>query len=180
MCDANFGEDGTQIPTVGHEPSTMTPSLANEGTSGIDIPIGEIEATSHFDAAQEIEYRYLTFESHIPVIPVLPPDTKADLPPCPDLRKYDDPFTWSLRRKNLLTYLACSVNVTAAYSAGSYSSPAFVLTKKWGVSDVAYNVGITIFTLGFGVAPMVLAPFSEINGRRPVFIATGLLFVSRL
>lgn len=31
--------------------------------------------------------------------------------------------------------------------------------------------------LGFAVAPMVLAPFSEINGRRPVFIASGILFV---
>lgn len=30
---------------------------------------------------------------------------------------------------------------------------------------------------GFAVAPMVLAPFSEINGRRPVFIASGILFV---
>ena len=27
------------------------------------------------------------------------------------------------------------------------------------------------------MAPMVLAPFSEINGRRPVFIASGILFV---
>lgn len=31
--------------------------------------------------------------------------------------------------------------------------------------------------LGFAVAPMVLAPFSEINGRRPVFLASGILFV---
>ena len=36
---------------------------------------------------------------------------------------------------------------------------------------------ITVFTSGFAIAPMVLAPFSELNGRRPVFIATGLLFV---
>jgi MFS family permease len=31
--------------------------------------------------------------------------------------------------------------------------------------------------LGFAIAPMILAPLSEINGRRPVFIASGILFV---
>lgn len=127
--------------------------------------------------SEDIEYRYLTFQSDIPFTPVTPPNFKGTLPPCPNLRNYDDPFSWSLTRKRLMTYLSCSVNITAAYSAGSYASPTDILTQKWGISDVAYKVGITLFTAGFGVAPMVLAPFSEINGRRPVFIATGLLFV---
>jgi multidrug resistance protein len=51
------------------------------------------------------------------------------------------------------------------------------MTAEWGISSVAALVGITTFTTGFAIAPMVLAPFSEINGRRPVFIASGLLFV---
>jgi MFS family permease len=127
--------------------------------------------------ADDIEYRYLTFETDVPVTPVLPPDSKAELPPCPNLKDYDNPLTWSLTRKKLMTYLSCSVNIAAAYSAGSYASPTVQLTEKWGISAVAYKVGITIFTVGFGVAPMILAPFSEINGRRPVFVATGLLFV---
>lgn len=125
-----------------------------------------------------VEYRYLTFDTDIPITPVLPRTLqRADLPPCPKLKDYDDPFTWSLTRKNLLTYLSCSVNIAAAYSAGSYASPAEELMRLWNVSNVVYNLGITIFTFGFGVAPMVLAPFSEINGRRPVFIVTGILFV---
>lgn len=51
------------------------------------------------------------------------------------------------------------------------------MRTHWNVSTVAMLCGITTFTTGFGIAPMVLAPFSEINGRRPVFIATGVLFV---
>jgi len=51
------------------------------------------------------------------------------------------------------------------------------MSREWHVSNVAILVGICTFTAGFAVAPMVLAPFSEINGRRPVFIVTGLLFV---
>lgn len=127
--------------------------------------------------SQDIQYRYLTFESDIPLNPILPQNVSGEIPPCPNLTDYDNPFAWSLTRKKFMTYLSCSVNITAAFAAGSYASPAYKLTEKWGVSNVAYNVGITVFTLGFGVAPMVLAPFSEINGRRPVFIATGILFV---
>lgn len=51
------------------------------------------------------------------------------------------------------------------------------MQELWGVSEVTINLGITMFTSGFAIAPMILAPFSEINGRRPVFIATGALFV---
>lgn len=139
------------------------------------VPISEQAPTTSIH--NDVEYRYLTFDSDIPLIPILPPGSKVDLPSCPNLKKYDDPFTWSLTRKKLLTYLSCSVNITAAYSAGAYASPTFQLTKKWGISAVAYKTGITTFTAGFAVAPMILAPFSEINGRRPIFIATGMLFV---
>lgn len=37
--------------------------------------------------------------------------------------------------------------------------------------------GITTFCVGFALAPMVLAPFSEINGRYPVFSISGVVFV---
>ena len=124
-----------------------------------------------------IVHHYLTFQSDIPTVPSASKEIAADLPPMPNLRDYDNPLEWSKSRKKFMTVLSCSVNITAAYSAGSYASPADVLTQKWGVSRVVFNLGITIFTIGFGIAPMVLAPFSEINGRRPVFIATGLLFV---
>ena len=125
----------------------------------------------------EIEWLYLAFDTPIPTNPVLPPSCKTELPPCPDLNKYINPFDWSLNRKRLVTYLACLVNIIAAWASGAYASPEAQLTQKWHVSHVVYNTGITIFTAGFGIAPMILAPLSEINGRRPVFIASGLLFV---
>lgn len=47
---------------------------------------------------------------------------------------------------------------------------------KWNVGRVVYNLGITLFTLGFGIGPMVLASLSEIEGRRPIFVASGVVF----
>lgn len=127
--------------------------------------------------ASEIEYIYLDWSTEHATRPVFPGGVLHEYPPCPDLKKYDNPFTWPKARKNAMTWVSCATNMTAAYAAGSYASPEAQLTAKWHISRVVYNVGITIFTVGFGIAPMVLAPFSEVNGRRPVFISTGLLFV---
>jgi multidrug resistance protein len=157
--------------------------LAEDGALEVVAPTRETsesrssdETRSSLEASDGIEYRYLTFESDIPLHPVLPQGLTTELPSCPNLKDYENPLTWSLTRKKLMTYLSCSVNALAAYSSGAYASPTFQLTEKWNISPVAYKVGITVFTAGFGIAPMLLAPFSEINGRRPVFVATGLLF----
>ncbi|KOS23327.1 putative drug/proton antiporter [Escovopsis weberi] len=38
-------------------------------------------------------------------------------------------------------------------------------------------IGITSYCIGFAVTPMLLAPLSEIRGRRPVFVIAGAFFV---
>lgn len=128
-----------------------------------------------------IVYHYLTFETSLPspcLSRSLPPEDNLSPPDPPDLQKYASPFTWSESRKRIITWLSCAVTVTCAYSAGSYAPASEQLSEYWGVSQVATYVGITTFTTGFAIAPMVLAPFSEINGRYPVFVATGALFVA--
>ena len=127
---------------------------------------------------EPIVYHYLTFETELPSPNSLgaSQDTSA-APAPPDLRNYVSPFTWSKNRKNFMTWLSCAVTAVTAYTAGSYSPASQQMSEYWHVSQVATYVGITTFTTGFAVAPMFLAPFSELNGRRPVFIATGILFV---
>lgn len=51
------------------------------------------------------------------------------------------------------------------------------MKEEWHISEVVGLIGVTLFACGFGIAPMFLAPFSEINGRRPVFMVTGVLWV---
>lgn len=126
-----------------------------------------------------IVYHYLTFETELPS-PSLSSASQPDAVPAPEppnLQHLVSPFTWSKSRKILVIWLSSAVTACTAYSAGAYSSPSAQMSEYWGVSQEAIYVGITTFTVGFAVAPMVLAPFSEINGRRPVFIWTGILFV---
>lgn len=128
----------------------------------------------------DVEYRYLTFSTELPPPSFArsAPDDAAQTPPPepPDLRPYISPFLWSEGRKTLLTIIACLGTVLSAAAAGSYSPPQALLSVEWGVSRVVYNIGLTIYCIGFAIAPMALAPFSEINGRRPMFLASGLLF----
>ena len=123
-----------------------------------------------------IDYVYLTHETVLPVLPSFPEKNERSLDP-PDLRPYESPFNWPESRKTFTTCLSCIVTVVTAYTAGAYSPPSQQMSEYWDVGHVAILVGITTFTTGFAVAPMVLAPFSELNGRRPVFIGTGILFV---
>ncbi|KAL4986130.1 major facilitator superfamily domain-containing protein [Aspergillus falconensis] len=125
-----------------------------------------------------LKHEYLTFDTPLPLLVGLssPRPGQPAPPPCPDLSKYASPFLWSEPRKSVITWISCGVTAMSAYAAGEYTPPADELTAKWNVSRVVYNLGITLFCLGFGIAPMILAPFSEINGRRPIFVSSGLVF----
>ncbi|KAF2723946.1 MFS multidrug transporter [Polychaeton citri CBS 116435] len=132
--------------------------------------------------ASPLIWEYLTYETPLPKPAHLFKDRSSlddsnPPPQCPDLRSYVSPFQWSEKRKSFITWLSCAATVITAYTAGSYSAGTEQMAREWHVSDVAITVGVTTFTCGFAMAPMFLAPFSEINGRRPIFVVTGALFV---
>lgn len=137
------------------------------------------EELEELDNTWPITFHYLTFDTDLPN-PTSITAKNSNCPPTPqppNLAKFTSPFLWSDSRKNLIIWLSCIATMFTAFTAGAYSPGAEQMTREWHVSNVAFLVGITTFTTGFGVAPMVLAPFSEINGRRPVFIVSGFLFV---
>lgn len=128
---------------------------------------------------EPISYLYLTLDTVLPT-PPLPKEAglsdSQELPPCPNLRRFASPFTLPAARKNILLALSCISTMCAAYTAGAYSPPSVAMAKDLGTSHLAVLVGITTFCLGFAIAPMALAPVSEIWGRRPVLVLAGFLF----
>ncbi|RJE24410.1 transporter [Aspergillus sclerotialis] len=128
---------------------------------------------------QDIEYLYLEFETPLPTPLITSPPGPGQSPPpeYPSLEKFGSPFLWPKWRKSMMTWVSCAVTALAGYAAGEASPASTELSKKWGISVVVYNLSITIFCIGFALAPMVLAPFSEINGRKPIFLASGIIFV---
>ncbi|KAK4187802.1 major facilitator superfamily domain-containing protein [Podospora australis] len=157
-------------------------------------------AANNPNANSPITNYYLTFSTHLPAVnsthasaalgrqehqgrqqeqhqqqPSLPP---LPLPP-PDLTPYSDPQTWPSHRKSLLLSLSCIATFLTAYTAGSYSPPQLLIQSSLTPtpSVEAVLVGITMFCMGFALTPMALAPLSEMNGRYPVFVAAGTIYV---
>lgn len=159
-------------PVDDQDPPILTPFIAMEKS----------EMSPSIADSQEFESLYLELDTPLPTPCItLPPGPGQSPPPDPpNLEKYTSPFLWPRWRKSLMTYISCAVTALAGYSAGEVSPASDELCKEWGISSVVYNLSITLFCVGFALAPMILAPFSEINGRRPIFIASGVLFVGRL
>lgn len=155
------------------------PTLRNIGHGGHKDAEDNSTASSEkqLNIESPIVYHYLTFETELPHPPNINHVAETSPPPSqPDLGLFISPFLWSRTRKNVALYLSCMATVFTAYTAGAYEAPASAMAEEWSVSEEAIMVGITTFCCGFAIAPMVLAPFSEINGRYPVFAGAGILY----
>ncbi|KAI5293124.1 hypothetical protein KEM52_005817 [Ascosphaera acerosa] len=121
---------------------------------------------------EDIEYLHIDFHSDLPPLATPAPD---DLP-MPDLSDYRCAQEWSPARKITMMIFISYFGCYSALAAASYNSPQQKLLKKFDVGVVKYEIGSTLFSLGFAIAPMVLAPFSEIIGRRWIVLSSGVLF----
>lgn len=113
----------------------------------------------------EIIWHYLTFETSLPcpahvAQPSIDAGNRQQPPECPDLKKFTNPFYWPRGRKIAMTWMGGVATTLAAFSAGSYATGIPLMMEEWHISEPAAEVGIALFTAGFGVAPMFLAPFS--------------------
>lgn len=154
--------------------------LGDEDKKGyVDDSRSSLETIENvLDESAPVIYHYLTFETPLPYPSSnISSRPAAGSPPQPDLKKYTSPFEWSRSRKNFTIGLSCIATASASYAAGAYSPSSHQMSEEWHVSEVAISLGISTYCFGFGVAPMFLAPFSEINGRYPVFVGAGALYV---
>lgn len=160
--------------------SRSSTSSATGRDDSPQLAVPEYDYEKNGNASQELEYLYLELDTTLPTpwITAPPGPGQSPAPEAPNLDKYISPFLWPKWRKSLMTWISCAVTALAGYSAGEISPASGPLTDEWDISAVVYNLGITLFCIGFALAPMVLAPFSEINGRRPIFVASGVLFVA--
>jgi hypothetical protein len=133
--------------------------------------LGTKTAGSSINSGEErpITYRYLEWDTPIA-------DLYGDSQLPPTLLKLRNPVEWGRGGKAAMLMICCASTFVAAYSAGGYVAGIRQMEALWGVSRVALLVGVTMFTTGFAVAPMLLAPLSEVYGRLPVFLVSFALF----
>lgn len=164
-------------PATSLTTATATATARVASTKKAQLPRTQDQAQSH----DEIEHRYLTFNTLLPSptdISIEKPN-RAPPPEAPDLRQYVSPFQWPGKRKAMITLISSTATLLASFSAGSHAPAENQLVAYFNISPIVFNLGITTYTLGFAVAPMITAPFSEINGRRPIIVGSGLLFMGK-
>ncbi|RYC54511.1 hypothetical protein CHU98_g11699 [Xylaria longipes] len=187
--ETNKDNDGVRGLSLGHN----SPGIQDTGkTKDDDEKVARISRQSSFSAGtssqlstsihrySRIEYLYLNFDTVLPA-PNIPTTTGTDagsasIPESPDLTRYIDPLRWPRARKNVMVAISCAATLFTAYTAGAYSPPVDLIAAELRTTHEIALLGVTTFCLGFAYAPMVLAPFSEINGRYPVFAIAGVIF----
>lgn len=89
----------------------------------------------------------------------------------------ENPFNWPNRKKHAIAAVSILMTLYVASSAVAYSWGVSEIMTEFDVSRTVALLGITVFTFGFAIAPMALAPLSEVYGRSPVYFTTYGLFV---
>ncbi|KAI1333929.1 MFS general substrate transporter [Xylariaceae sp. FL0016] len=177
------GRADTDLNSTGRV-SVITPVGDVAGSKRGALHTAGVDHSAVIDDKAPIVRLYLTFSTRLPT-----PNTAiaaaaatslsgSPLPECPDLSQYTNPFTWPRARKNIMVALSCIATCLTAYTAGAYSQPANLIAAELDTTRIGALAGVTTYCMGFALAPMVLAPFSEINGRYPVFAIAGLIFTA--
>lgn len=94
---------------------------------------------------------------------------------CNDLDDAFIPQNWSYGYKWMVTGIVSitSFIVTGASAIDSDIAPQ--LMQDFGVGEEVALLGTALFMIAFGLGSLISAPFSEILGRNPVYIASMLL-----
>ncbi|TFK32293.1 MFS polyamine transporter [Crucibulum laeve] len=93
-----------------------------------------------------------------------------------DKGKGEDPREWSNGKKWYITmctaFLCLAVALGSSLITGDMKGP----TNELGIKQIITNLTVTCFVIGFGIGPLLLAPLSEVFGRRPVYIVSMFFF----
>jgi MFS family permease len=101
--------------------------------------------------------------------------------PLPDehneaLGSYRNPTTWSTSSKVVVYGMSVFTTLMAAYSISAYVAGVDAMAVEFHSESIVVLIGMPTFQMGFAIGPMILAPLSEIHGRKPVFVGTYALF----
>ncbi|CAN9274524.1 unnamed protein product [Alternaria alternata] len=94
-----------------------------------------------------------------------------------DYEEGEDPEEWPMLRKALVVFfMSFSTLVVVMYST-SYTSGIPGMMETFGIrSKTLVILGITTYLCGLAIGSLLLAPLSEMYGRRPVYLIAVALF----
>ncbi|KIS71591.1 putative mfs-multidrug-resistance transporter [Mycosarcoma maydis] len=89
----------------------------------------------------------------------------------------EDPQMWSSLYKWLQTIQVAIATLSVALASSAYSGALDSLQARFHPEkQIILTLGVSLFVLGFAFGPLFWAPFSEVVGRRNLFIFTYAIF----
>ncbi|XXG96681.1 hypothetical protein Hte_002971 [Hypoxylon texense] len=91
----------------------------------------------------------------------------------------ENPQNWSSNWKVLIVFLMCILNFSFYIASSIYVPGIPSIMEDFGVSEIVATLGLSLFTIGYGLGPMLWSPMSEIPqlGRGPLYFWTFLAFI---
>ncbi|KIY44966.1 MFS general substrate transporter [Fistulina hepatica ATCC 64428] len=93
-----------------------------------------------------------------------------------DVGDQRDPTNFSRQRKWIITYTACFFTLISGAIASSYNMGFSSMINDLRATTMQATVGLTLYALGFALAPLVTASFSEEFGRQPLYVGSVIIF----
>ncbi|KAB2103605.1 Polyamine transporter 4 [Alternaria gaisen] len=82
----------------------------------------------------------------------------------------DNPHNWSIWKAAYHTTIPAVFGFAVTFGTSVYSPAIADVMRDFQVSRTAALVGVTLYTLGLAFGPIFTAPFSERQGRKPVYL----------
>ncbi|PLB52587.1 MFS general substrate transporter [Aspergillus steynii IBT 23096] len=89
----------------------------------------------------------------------------------------EDPRRWPLWYKALTVFTMSFGATVVSLASTLYTSGIPGLEEEFHISKIVGLLGVTTYLLGMASGSIILAPLSEVTGRRPVYIGTSVIFV---
>ncbi|KAH8834281.1 major facilitator superfamily domain-containing protein [Flagelloscypha sp. PMI_526] len=87
-----------------------------------------------------------------------------------------NPLEWSKQRKWITTGLACTLTLLVQSVSTSYAMGGESMKADLGCSQELVDLGLVAYVFGCAVAPLALAPVSEVAGRYWVYASSAILW----
>ncbi|KAJ5225033.1 hypothetical protein N7468_006258 [Penicillium chermesinum] len=88
----------------------------------------------------------------------------------------ENPFNWSGKYKAFISLLLCLMTLFIGLATTAYSSGISRMVSDLGVSTELGQLGLFCFNFTCALAPLFLAPFCELAGRRVVYVGSYVCF----
>lgn len=88
----------------------------------------------------------------------------------------ENPYNWSPAYKQFVTIVLCLMTLFIGLATTAYSSGIGSMVKDLNTSQEIGELGLFTFNFACAIAPMILAPFCELVGRKIVYAGAFLCF----